>query len=89
MPAETRPGQCVWAIAWINLGVGYVVSILVGVLSVWRRRRPGLALFALLMPVYWLLISVAAYRAVYQLVRNPYLWEKTEHGAGRPRRKRR
>jgi hypothetical protein len=46
-------------------------------------------MFALLMPVYWLLISVAAYRAVYQFARNPYLWEKTVHGTGRVRRKRR
>ena len=78
-----------WTIAWVNLGICYAVSILVGVLSVWRRGRPGLAMFALLMPVYWLLISLAAYRAVWQLARNPYLWEKTEHGAGRARRKRR
>jgi hypothetical protein len=56
---------------------------------VWRRGRPGLAIYALLTPVYWLLISVAAYRAVWQLVRNPYLWEKTEHGTGRARQKRR
>jgi hypothetical protein len=33
------------------------------------------------MPVLWLLMSAAAYRALYQLVRDPYLWEKTEHGA--------
>ena len=87
-PAETVAGLVVWTIVWINLGVCYAVSILVGVLSVWRRRRPGLAMFALLTPLYWLLISFAAYRAVYQLVRDPYLWEKTEHGASRPRRKR-
>ena len=71
-----------WAIALINLAFGYAVSILVGVISVWRRRRADLALHALLMPIYWLLISVAAYRALYQLARDPYLWEKTEHGLG-------
>ena len=86
VPAETLAGQVVWTIVWINLGICYAVSILVGVLSVWRRGRPGLAMFALLMPVYWLLISLAAYRAVWQLARNPYLWEKTAHGAGRARR---
>ena len=88
-PAETLAGQVVWTIVWVNLGICYAVSILVGVLSVWRRGRPRLAMYALLTPVYWLLISVAAYRAVWQLVRNPYLWEKTEHGAGRARQKRR
>ena len=33
------------------------------------------------MPVTWLLISLAAYRALIQLVRDPFLWEKTEHGS--------
>jgi hypothetical protein len=85
VPADSTAGAVLWAIAGINLGIGYVVSILVGVASVWRRRRPGLALHALLMPLYWLLISAAAYRAAYQLVRDPYLWEKTEHGPPRHR----
>ena len=58
--------------------------ILVGALSVWRRGRRRLALSALFMPVIWLLMSAAAYRALWQLVRDPYLWEKTEHGVDRP-----
>jgi hypothetical protein len=33
------------------------------------------------MPAYWLAISYAAYRALWQLM-SPYYWEKTEH-AGR------
>jgi glycosyltransferase XagB len=85
-PAETLAGAVMWIIAWINLAICYAVSILVGVLSVWRRGRPGLAMSALLMPLYWLLISLAAYRAAYQFARNPYLWEKTTHGTGRRRR---
>ena len=81
-PAETTADSVLWAIAWINLGAGYLVSIALGAVSVCRRRRPGLVLHALMMPLYWLLISVAAYRAAWQLVRDPYLWEKTEHGVG-------
>ena len=86
VPAETLAGQAMWTIVWINLAICYAVSILVGVLSVWRRGRRRLAISALLMPVYWLLISLAAYRAAYQFARNPYLWEKTTHGTGRRRR---
>jgi cellulose synthase/poly-beta-1,6-N-acetylglucosamine synthase-like glycosyltransferase len=81
-PAETSLARALWTIASINLVAGYGVSIVVGMLAVWRRGRPGLALHALFMPLYWLLISLAAYRALYQLVRTPYLWEKTTHGAG-------
>jgi hypothetical protein len=79
-PADTLAGAAFWTIACINLGAGYLISILVGALSVWRRGRRGLVLSALLMPLTWLLISAAAYRALYQLATNPYLWEKTEHG---------
>jgi cellulose synthase/poly-beta-1,6-N-acetylglucosamine synthase-like glycosyltransferase len=32
---------------------------------------------------YWILISIAAYRALWQLLRNPFFWEKTEHGLSR------
>lgn len=31
-------------------------------------------------PAYWLLISFASYRALLQLITNPFHWEKTEHG---------
>jgi glycosyltransferase XagB len=79
-PAETTAGALLWAIAGINLVAGYVTSITVGAVSAWRRGRPTLALSALFMPLCWLLVSAAAYRALYQLAADPYLWEKTEHG---------
>jgi len=37
----------------------------------------------LLMPLYWLLVSFAAYRALVQLITAPHLWEKTAHGHSR------
>jgi hypothetical protein len=33
-----------------------------------------------LTPVYWVCLSIAAWRALYQLLTEPYRWEKTEHG---------
>lgn len=86
--ADTGLGAVLWTIAWINLSAGYLVSILVGALSVSRRGRPGLAASALLMPVCWLLVSAAAYRALYQLATDPYRWEKTAHGTPLPSRRR-
>jgi cellulose synthase/poly-beta-1,6-N-acetylglucosamine synthase-like glycosyltransferase len=29
---------------------------------------------------YWVLISVAAYKGLWQLIRDPFFWEKTQHG---------
>jgi hypothetical protein len=37
-------------------------------------------IWLLALPVYWLLISVAGWRALYQLILDPFRWEKTPHG---------
>ena len=74
-------GQLLWGLGFFNLATGYVTGVGLGAMAVTRRARPWLAVHALLMPVYWLMISVAAYRALLQLVSAPYYWEKTEHAA--------
>ena len=32
---------------------------------------------------YWVLISIAAYKGLWQLLRNPFYWEKTQHGVSK------
>ncbi len=66
-------------VAVLNLVIGYLSAMFVGAVTVLKRGRVRLMFTALSMPVYWLLISVAAYRALLQLIRAPYLWEKTDH----------
>jgi glycosyltransferase XagB len=43
-------------------------------------RRADLLIAALLVPLYWVMMSVAAVKALLQLVINPSYWEKTMHG---------
>jgi glycosyltransferase XagB len=69
-------------ISTFNLIAGYVLAVVLGVAAVLNRQHPHLAWHGLLMPLYWLLISFAAYRALWQLVSAPFWWEKTNH---RPR----
>lgn len=45
-----------------------------------RGRQHRLALYAPLLPLYWLLHSFAAWRAVWHLLVKPDVWEKTPHG---------
>ena len=40
----------------------------------------GLIKYALLTPIYWILMSIASYKALFQLIKNPFYWEKTNHG---------
>jgi glycosyltransferase XagB len=48
-----------------------------------RRGWLDLIPFSFTLFAYWVLISIAAYRALWQLIRNPSFWEKTQHGLSR------
>ena len=45
-----------------------------------KRGTFALILWAVLNPVYWILHSLASYKALWQLLVKPHYWEKTEHG---------
>jgi len=62
---------------------GNVLFAYLAMLGPHRRGWLDLSPYALTVPIYWLLISAAGYRAVWQLVRNPWHWEKTPHGVTR------
>jgi cellulose synthase/poly-beta-1,6-N-acetylglucosamine synthase-like glycosyltransferase len=62
-----------------SLVLGHAVAVMIGAVGLRRMgHRPAVATIATL-PLYWLLVSVAAWRALYQLVSAPHRWEKTEH----------
>jgi hypothetical protein len=50
------------------------------VLTARYTKKDGLVLAAALVPVYWVMMSIAAVKAVWQLVVIPSFWEKTTHG---------
>jgi glycosyltransferase XagB len=45
-----------------------------------HTKAVGLVLAAVIVPVYWVMMSVAAVKAMWQLVVTPSFWEKTAHG---------
>jgi hypothetical protein len=67
--------------------VGYLTSAFLGWLGLLRRGLLSTAWILLLTPVHWLLLSLAAWRALYQLAFAPYAWEKTEHGLAKSSRR--
>ena len=75
------------ALYGLNLTSGYVSSAVLGWIGLSRRGLTGTAWILLLTPLHWLLLSWAAWRALYQLLRAPYVWEKTEHGLARSSRR--
>lgn len=81
-PDSLLGGAMVW-LALFNLVGGYLSGMAIAGLAVSRRGLVWLLPHLVAMPFYWLLISVAAYRAALQLITKPYLWEKTPHQARR------
>ena len=77
-----------WWLSGFILLAGYALGVGLGAVAIGvRGRGRGLFLHAAITPLYWLLISFAAYRALLQLIEAPHLWEKTRHSA-RTRRRR-
>jgi len=67
----------------VNIALGYVGFLVIGWRSLPAKDRVRLWRYAVMTPLYWLLLSMAAWRAVWQLYRCPYYWEKTPHAPGR------
>ena len=71
------------ALAGLNLEVfvlGYGVAMLAGIKALRQRGVKGWWFTIATMPVYWLLMSIAAWLALWQLIFSPFQWNKTEHG---------
>jgi hypothetical protein len=73
------PGP-IGAMAVFNLLVGNLFLIYFGVIAALKRRYYELVPVGLMLPAYWVLHSIAAYKAFWQLLFRPHYWEKTEHG---------
>ncbi len=71
------------AIVCFALAFGYGGPILLSLAGLERLGRRDLFAAQLLLPCYWMLHAAAASLALIDLVRRPYFWAKTTHGAGR------
>ena len=85
----------IWASGYTGLAaqhlqVSFTLAMTqLAILAVWtalviaaaRRHKLTSAVFAPLLPAYWLMHWTASWRGLYQLIRAPFLWEKTPHTA--------
>ncbi len=73
------PPPMLW-VPLLGLIWGNMLAIYLNLLASFRRGLYHLTIYSLLNPVYWLLMSAAAYKALTQLFYKPFYWEKTRHG---------
>jgi len=65
----------------VNVIFGHGAFLALGWWTLPKTERRNFWKHVLLTPAYWLLVSAAAWRALWQLYRCPHAWEKTPHRA--------
>jgi cellulose synthase/poly-beta-1,6-N-acetylglucosamine synthase-like glycosyltransferase len=68
---------------FINLVLGYFAFMILGYVSTLRDEKSGVWRRIIAVPPYWALLSIAAWRAMYQILYAPHEWEKTPHKPAR------
>jgi len=71
------------ALALAVLVAGYAVTMLAGLVALECRGLGRLWPAVLTMPVYWLVLSLGGWLAVWQFICAPFHWNKTRHGLTR------
>lgn len=92
VPLDGNTGMLAIVLAGLNLAVlvsGYAVAMVMGVRGLRRVHIDGWWFSIATMPFYWLLMSVAAWMALWQFVTAPSYWNKTQHGLSVFQRRRR
>ncbi|WPZ14853.1 glycosyltransferase [Nitratireductor rhodophyticola] len=77
---EFRPTESILLLVDVlNVALGHVAFLLLGWSALQKTEKPGFWKCILWTPAYWCLMSIAAWRCVWQLYWNPHHWEKTPH----------
>lgn len=63
-----------------SLVVGNFLYIYYYMVGCAKRGYDEVIPYALFVPVYWLMMSIASWKALYEFIRKPHYWAKTRHG---------
>ncbi|MBX3311639.1 MAG: glycosyltransferase [Microbacteriaceae bacterium] len=70
----------IYEIGSLNMILGNGIMIIASAVAAGKRYGWRIASYSVLLPIYWFLHSIAAWRASIQMYTNPHKWEKTPHG---------
>jgi len=69
------------AVDWITILLSYTAFAVIGWKATERPIRRRIRHRMIFIPVYWIAMSIAAWRALGQMFTRPFYWEKTPHNA--------
>ena len=73
------PGPILY-IAVFSLVIGNFLYMYYYMIGCLKRGQGDLVKYVFLVPFYWLMMSIASWKAFHQLIFKPHYWEKTTHG---------
>lgn len=73
------PAPLMTGVIALFVSVSLLDTILAG-LSMIGQKRNGLIFWAITLPIYFPLATLGAYKALFELIVNPFYWDKTAHG---------
>jgi cellulose synthase/poly-beta-1,6-N-acetylglucosamine synthase-like glycosyltransferase len=87
LPIPQSTGEVLHSTLWC-FNAGFGVLAIFGAIAIGMRRQKlgGLWPWLVLWPAYQALVTIAAWRAIFELWRDPFGWAKTEHGLARSSR---
>ena len=69
----------IFLVSLLTAVIGNLTFIYLSICGLLKRERYALVPLMFLSPFYWVLQSIAAWKAFYQLLVKPHYWEKTTH----------
>ncbi len=66
--------------AVLCLVFGNFLYLYIHLIACAKSQQYGLIGWVFTLPLYWIMMSIAAVMAFYQLITKPHYWEKTKHG---------
>ncbi|WP_299373585.1 glycosyltransferase [uncultured Tateyamaria sp.] len=80
---ETLGAGVIWPLAGFFI-FAEILNALIGILATSAKERRHLIPWVFTLPLYFPLGALASYKALYELVFDPYYWDKTQHGTAQP-----
>lgn len=80
-PATSIPTSVLWLflVDTVNIFGSYLTFIALGVSSMTEHEKRLLGARWMAVPFYWMITSLAAWRAIIELKARPFFWKKTPH----------
>jgi glycosyltransferase XagB len=82
-PPTADPSLGLTLLGGLNLALfasGYGVTMIAANRAMKKRGLKNWWVTIATLPIYWLLMSIAAWLALWQFIVAPFEWNKTEHG---------